>query len=134
MSGTLAYDRLSAARDEVVERAAERLGADETVLPSDHELLQDATRVTIGEARAEGDRLLVAVSVTGASAPGLDRDEVLDRVRGRSAQGAEEALTDIGGATVDLWPGWVATVPELDWRIDLVIEDPPATASPSVSP
>ncbi len=134
VSGTLAYDRLSAERGEVVERAEERLAADETALPPEHDLLQDATRVTIGEARAEDDGLLVAVTVTGASASRLDRDDVLARVSGRSAEDAEGALSELGGATVDLWPGWVATVPELDWRIDLVIEGAPAVASPSVSP
>ena len=44
------------------------LASDASVLPSGHALLPDATRVTIGEARVEGDELVVAVSVTGASA------------------------------------------------------------------
>ena len=119
ISGTLAYDRLSVTRGTVIERAEERLVNDEDALPPGHALLPGATQVTIGIARAEGDVLVVPVSVTGASAPQLDRGEVLERVRGRSAAAAEAALAELGSARVELWPGWVASVPELDWRIDL---------------
>lgn len=134
VTGTLAYDRLGARRADVVELAEEELAADASVVPSGHALLPDATRVTIGEARVEGEELVVAVSMTGASAPLPDPDDVLRRVRGRSAQAAEDALADLGTATVDLWPDWVQSVPELDWRIDLRIESVPDEPAPSVTP
>ena len=106
------------------------------MLPSEHALLPVATRVTIGEARVDGDALVVAVSMTGASAPLPDPDEVLRRVRGRSAQEAVAALADLGTATVNLWPDWVQSVPELDWRIDLRIDsaaDEPVSIGDAVS-
>ena len=134
ITGTLGYDRLSARRADVVARAEEELASDASVLPSGHVLLPDSTRVTIGEARVEGEELVVAVSMTGASAPVPDPDEYLQRVRGRSAEEAEAALEQLGSATVSLWPGWVQTVPELDWRIDLRIDSAADGPVPSVVP
>ncbi len=98
ISGTLAYDRLTVDRDEVIALAGERLLGDAGVLPSGHELLASATEVTIGEARRDGDALIVAVTVTGASTPAIDREEVIDRVRGQSAEDARAALADLGDA------------------------------------
>jgi hypothetical protein len=128
---------LSVDRDEVVALATERLLANGEIVPAGHELLPSATEVSIGAARRDGDALIVAVSVTGASTPTVDRDEVIARVRGRSAEEARAALSDIGEATVDLWPGWVGSVPGLDWRIEVVIGgegDIPPPSSSSASP
>ena len=79
------------------------------------------------------------MTVTGASTPVIDRDEVVDRVRGRSVDEAEAALAGLGTATVDLWPGWVSSVPGIDWRIEVRIagEDvttPVPSSSASVAP
>lgn len=134
IAGALAYDRRSAERAEVVDEAEGRLAADAAVVPPGHDLRPAATRVTIGQARVDGERLLVAVTATGASAPRLDRDAVLSLVRGRSRQEAGAALADLGSATVDLWPDWVTSVPELDWRIELRIGTASDGASPSGSP
>jgi hypothetical protein len=97
------------------------------------ELLPDATEVTIGEARQEGTTLVVATSVTGSAAATIDEEEVVDRVAGLSAGDAEAALSDLGDATVNLWPGWVSTVPDAAWRIDLVVSGG-AASTPEPNP
>ena len=56
--------------------------------------------------------------MTGSAAATIDHDDVVDRVAGLSADTAEEALSELGAATVELWPGWVSTVPEAGWRIE----------------
>ncbi len=134
ISGTLAYDRLSVERAAIIERAEQRLASDASALPEGHDLVPAATRVTVGTPRAEGELLVVAVSVTGASAPRLDRDDVLARVRGRSAAEAVAALDELGAVDVDLWPGWVTSVPELEWRIDLRLGAVPDAPSASATP
>ena len=136
ISGTLAYDRLSVDRSEVIALASERLLGDAAVLPPGHELLASETEVTIGDARQDGEALIVAVTVTGSSTPAIDPDEVIDRVRGLSVDEAEAALADLGTPTVELWPGWVSSVPENDWRIEVMIageDDAPAAPSSSAS-
>ena len=133
ITGTLAYDRLFVEAAEVDGLARERLAGDSDAVPPGHELVAGATDVAIGEARRDADRLVVAVTVSGASTPAIDRDAVLERIKGLSAQDARAALEEVGGAvTVDLWPGWVSTVPELDWRINLEIAGPPDV--PALSP
>ncbi len=47
---------------------------------------------------------------------------------------ADAALADLGTATVSLWPDWVQSVPELDWRIDLRIDSAADEPVPSVTP
>ncbi|HEX5039805.1 MAG TPA: baseplate J/gp47 family protein [Candidatus Limnocylindria bacterium] len=134
ITGTLAYDRLSADPETV---KAEATGAFEerasTLVPEGQELLADATVVTIGEARQEGTTLIVTTSVSGSAAASIDPDEVIERTAGLTAHAAEAALTDLGDATVDLWPGWVSTVPEAAWRVEVVISgvEPSAVPSPS---
>jgi len=134
ITGSLAYDRLSAERADVIALAEERLASDDLVLPADHTLLPAATRVTIDDARVDGEDLVVAVSLTGASALQLDRDDVLQRVRGHSAEVATAALEQLGSATVVLWPDWVQSVPELDWRIDLRLGSAADEPVPSAAP
>ena len=121
VTGTLAYDRLVVDRDDVSSIATERFLADPAVLPDGHEYLPSEIEVTFGEARREGGALVVAVSVTGASTPAIDRDEVVQRVRDRSIPDAHAALSNLGDATIALWPDWVTTVPGLDWRIEVTI-------------
>ena len=134
ISGTQAYDRMSVDRAEVDALATERLLGDTAVLPAGHELVPSATEVSIGEARRDGDALIVAVTVTGASTPSIDRDEVIERVRGRTADEARAALAELGDPTIDLWPGWVSSVPDLEWRIEVTIADEDAaTPLPSSS-
>ena len=134
ISGTLGYDRLSVDRDEVIGMASERLLGDTAIVPPGHELIPSATDVSIGEGRRDGDALVISVTVSGASTPAIDRDEVVERVRGRSVDEARAALAELGDTTVELWPGWVSAVPDLDWRIDVVIaEDRSATPAPSSS-
>lgn len=125
LSGTLAYDRIFVDDEEVIASARSRLLADASVLPDGHELLPAATEVTIGEARGDGGVLLVSVSVAGASTPVIDRDAVLERVRGRSVDDAAAAIAELGEPSIQLWPGWVASVPELEWRIDVQVADGP---------
>lgn len=117
--GTLEYDRLTVETDEVVALATERLLEDTAVLPSGHELLSSATDVSIGEVRRDGDALIVAVTVTAASTPALDRSEVIRRVLGRSVDEARAALAGLGDATIELWPEWAGSLPGLDWRIEV---------------
>ena len=112
ISGTLAYDRLSVGEDEVRDTAGERFTADRDAVP---------IRVEIGEVRREGDALTVEVMVTGTSTSQIGRDEVIERVAGRSEGEARAALAELGEATVDLWPGWVASVPENDWRVEVQV-------------
>ena len=113
--------------------AVERFASDATLLAEGHELVPDATSVTLGETTRDGDALVVAATVEGQSAAAIDPDEVIERAAGRTAAEAEEALADIGEATVELWPGWVITVPDAEWRIEVESVTDAGEPSPSGS-
>ena len=133
ITGTLAYDRLVADPAEVEGLAVDRFASDATLLAEGHELVPDATNVTLGETTRDGDALVVAATVEGQSAAAIDPDEVIERAAGRTAAEAEEALADIGEATVELWPGWVITVPDAEWRIEVESVTDAGEPSPSGS-
>jgi hypothetical protein len=135
LTGTLAYDRLSADPDDVRAEAVRQFEANaQALVPEGQELLPEATEVAIGAARQEGSTLVVATTVTGGAAVTVDPEAVADRVAGLAAEDAEAELHDLGDATVELWPGWVSTVPDAAWRIDVVVSGAePTSPQPSSS-
>jgi hypothetical protein len=68
--------------------------------------------------------MIVPVTATGESTVDVDPQEVTNRVAGLTADEAEAALEDFGNATVELWPEWVASVPTMEWRVEVVVAEP----------
>ncbi len=131
LSGTLAYDRLTASREMVIAIAEEQARDDPPPLPAGHELVPSSITVTVGSARRDGDALLVDVAVTAASTPAIDRIAIVESIRGLGQAEARAALASVGVADIELWPGWVETVPELDWRVSVVIDAEVPSPEPS---
>jgi hypothetical protein len=123
IGGSLAWEVFTVDPVEVEEEAADRLARDDAALPDGHDLLPEATVVRLDDARLDGDTVIVPVNLSSRAAPTLDREEVLARASGRSAEEARLALAEIGEAGIELWPGWVTAVPDLEWRIEVRIEE-----------
>jgi hypothetical protein len=121
--GSLTVERLTATREHVESLAIERAGADEELVPAGWQL-DGAAQVDVGVATWVGNVLTVEITVTGTRRPVIERDAVLREVMGRSEADAEQALADLGSATVELWPLWVSTVPNAEWRIELEVVEP----------
>ena len=126
ISGTLAYDRLVADAAAVETMAVDRFSSDLATVADGWQLIDGATRVAIGEIRRSGEGLEVDVTVTGKAAPIVDVEDVVARSTGLSAEDAEAALAELGTASIDLWPGWVSTVPGMSWRVEVRVVDPEA--------
>ncbi len=122
ISGTLAWEVLAFDPTEIEAAARDRLASDNAV-PDGHELLLDSVEVQHGAPVVDGEVLVVPVDVTGAAASRVDEAEIRQLSAGRTESEAEAALASLGSADVVLWPGWVASVPELDWRVDVRVED-----------
>ena len=122
--GTLAWEAFAADRAEVDEAARSRMLDDPGAAPAGHELLADSVSVNVQEANVEDGILRIDVTATARAAATVDRDEVLQRIVGRTEVEAQAALADLGRATVELWPGWVASVPESGWRVDIQVVSP----------
>jgi hypothetical protein len=124
ISGELTWEAFVADRASIATSAEERFIEDGTVLPDGHQLLAGSIEVTVGEASLAGEVIHVEVVVAARAAPSVDRALVMERIDGQTAPGAVAALADLGGARVELWPGWVSTVPDMDWRVDVRIGGP----------
>ena len=143
ISGTLDWSVWLVDRAAVEDEARNRFIGDGASLPDGLQLLSDQTQVDVGDARLlEGDRVEVDVTVTGVATSEIDPAEVIARIRGLGPDEAQLALADLGPARVDLWPGWVTTVPDMEWRIEVRVEGAdlpsggpsPSDAAASASP
>jgi hypothetical protein len=126
ITGSQGWELLVAESETVTRRATELFLADGSAVPDGSELLTDTIGVAIGEARRLDGTLEVDVTVGARVASAVDVEEVRRRIVGRSAEEAEAAVADLGDASVELWPGWVTTVPGMDWRVELRVVDPEA--------
>jgi hypothetical protein len=135
--GTLAYDTWLVDRARLDSAAADRLSADRTAVPDGFRLVADETAVEVTGTMGTAEGVEASVAVRGYAVADIDPDAVLERIRGTTPDEAEALLADIGRARIDVWPDWVTTITELDWRIRVVVEaadDPPAEPDPSASP
>jgi hypothetical protein len=122
--GSLTWEAFSADRDEVMDLARGQFADDPSAVPEGQVLLPESIDIAITEAIADGEALRVDITATGLSAPLVDPGTVAERVTGLTADEAEAELADIGDASVELWPDWVASVPTVEWRIDVRVVEP----------
>ena len=134
IQGTMEYDVWLVDRDELERSALEQLRQDPAAVPLGYRLLDDQTRIEIGEATGTEQGAQLSVTVSGQVMAELDVAGVLQRIRGLTRDEAMAALDDLGDSAIDLWPGWVTTVPEMDWRIDVLIQGAKPSPLPSGSP
>jgi hypothetical protein len=135
ITGTLAYDSWLVDREALARAAAERLARDRQAVPDGHALLADATTVVVTDATGDDRGVRLDVAVTGRAMAVVDEETVVQRIRGLGSEEAESRLADLGDAAISLWPGWVTSVPELEWRIDVAVDEvADAEASPRESP
>jgi hypothetical protein len=124
--GSQAWEVVVADSAEVTAMAEQSMLADPDAIPEGMEVLEGTTTVALGEATLDGESMRVETTVSARAATVIDPDDVRALVTGLPADEAEAALADIGEATVDLWPGWVTTVPGMDWRVEVRVVDPEA--------
>ena len=123
IDGSLPWEAWTADRAEVTEAARQQFANDPAQVPSGHVLLPESIEVAIEEANVRRGAMRVDVTATGRSAAEIDTNEVADRIAGLAPDDAEAALEDLGHATVELWPDWVASVPTMGWRIEVRVAE-----------
>jgi hypothetical protein len=123
IDGSLPWEAWTADRAEVTEAARQQFANDPGQVPSGESLLPDSIDVAIEEAHVTGDTMQVDITASGRSVAAIDANEVASRIAGLSADEAAAALEDLGHATVELWPDWVASVPTMGWRIEVRVAE-----------
>jgi hypothetical protein len=133
LSGSLAWEAFVADRSAAIADAEAALVADEAAIPDGHELVPESTTVTLEDPSLDGESVVVTASVAARAAADIDIGAVRERVAGLTVDEARAALADLGTPTVSLWPGWVRTVTDLDWRVEVRVEDGAEEIAPSGS-
>ncbi len=84
--------------------------------------------------QADGDLVDFRVTANAAAIPNLDPAALRDEIKGRSVDEAKQILGRYGTVTIDTWPGFVSSIPTLDFRLDLKVAGASPGASPSPGP
>ena len=135
ISGELAWSAQIVDDEAVRADALERFAEDAGAVPDGVQVLPDSIEIALGEPTVTGTTVRVEATVTALSAASVDVVAIRTSVAGATPDEVRDTLAHLGAVDVNLWPGWVATVPALDWRIDVRVEGSDGTApDPSTAP
>ncbi len=109
------------------------LGRLTTSVPSQYSLVSGSEKVTLGTARTDGTAVVFPVTATASQVRHLDPDTLRQEVKGKSVDEARSILSQDGIVDIQTWPGFVGTIPSLEWRLTLTIDTSVATGSPGPS-
>ena len=100
-----------------------------------YRLIEASIEIDPGDPFVEGEAVVFPLSARASQVAVLDRDELLAAIKGRPVHQARAILEEYGRVEVTVWPDWVTTIPTLDARLSLEIDEVGAdTPSPSRSP
>ncbi|MGZ8475101.1 MAG: hypothetical protein ACXWWQ_02610, partial [Candidatus Limnocylindria bacterium] len=133
IQGSLPYDVWVVSRDDLERAAEERLGADRDAVPDGCRLVPGPTVVEVTGTIGTPEGVEVSVAGSGRAVALLEPGAVIELIRGMTPDEAEDELSDIGRARVAVWPEWVTSVTEVEWRVTVIVE-PAASQAPQPSP
>lgn len=107
--------------------AAERLRAS---IDGAHRLVDGSIKVTVEPAVISGDQISFPASATATQVAILDPDVLKAQVMGRPVAEAHTILEAYGTVELIPWPDWVSTIPTLDGRVELTIDEAVAVEAP----
>ena len=81
----------------------------------------------------EGDEISFPASATARQVAILDPDELKAQVVGRPIEEARSILERFGTVKLSVWPDWVTTIPTLDGRVELTLDEAVAVETPGPS-
>jgi hypothetical protein len=82
---------------------------------------------------AQGDVIVFPVQATAQQVRRIVTADLVTAVKGKSLADARATLETYGTTTIDLWPGFVSSIPNYEFRIDLTVRTgvPIETGSPA---
>jgi hypothetical protein len=140
LTGTLDYDRRWVTAEDLRGAVLAAMKADSNGIPTGTILLDSSVTVSPTKVTVSGEKVRAVVSAAGEVAPVPDESQLKARLSGKSRAQVVADLSEIGSATVDFWPGWVSSVPQLPFRITILLQTssptprPSAAVTPALSP
>jgi hypothetical protein len=100
--------------------AAARL---ESSVDAGYTIVEGSSEVEVDPAVVEGAAITFPVRATAREVAVLDAEAIAAEIRGLPLADAQAVLDRYGTASISVWPEWVSTIPTVDGRVTLVIED-----------
>jgi hypothetical protein len=130
--GLTATGTATAVDEEPVQAVAEaRLVA--TIDP-DHELVDGSIQVEVMPAVVTDGVVSFPATASATQVAILDPDELKTLVLGQTVDQATATLAPYGQVTITTWPDWVSSIPTMEGRVELTIDEPVKVVTPSPSP
>jgi hypothetical protein len=130
--GLMATGTATAVDEAPVEAVAEaRLTA---TIDADHELVDGSIHVEVMPAVVQDGRVSFPATVSATQVAILDPDELKAMVLGQSVDEATATLEPYGTVTITTWPDWVSTIPTIESRVQLTIDQALPVVTPSRAP
>ena len=126
LTGTLSYDRAYVGKADL--RAVARSAVE---APAGTSILPDSIQIEVGTATVNGSEMTVSVTIRAAAAAAIDEAAIRDTVAGKTVAEAKAALATQGKVQIDLWPGWLDSLPRIPFRITVSTVTPSNGVSPS---
>lgn len=105
------------------------------------ELVPDSTTVSVGAGSVVDGVVTFEVTGTAKQLRPVDAAALFPQVLGLTEAEARAVLEPYGEVAIDLWPGWVTTIPTFERRVTLTVADPvdtiptpPPTEAPTPAP
>ncbi len=113
--------------DPVETIAADRL---RDAVDPNHRLVDGSIDVTVEPAVISGDQISFPASATARQVAILDPAALKTQVMGRPLEEARTILEAYGTVQLSAWPDWVSTIPTLDGRVELTIDEAVSLETP----
>ena len=85
------------------------------------DLVKDSLSATVGQGKVQGTQIVFSVKAVAQQVRRLVAADLRDQIKGLPVADARTRLEVYGTATIDLWPGFVSSIPTNDFRINLTI-------------
>ncbi len=105
-----------------------------THIDAAHRLVDGSVEVTVQPAVVTGGRVTFPASVRALQTALLDVTAIREQVKGRPIAEARSILEGYGTVVLSVWPDWVSSVPTIDGRIDLTVDQAVPVVTPGSTP
>ncbi len=107
-----------------------------STIDGDHTLVDGSIKVDVDPAIVTGGLVTFPATATARQVPILDAAALRARILGMTVAQARAELEEYGDVQISTWPDWVSTIPTIESRVEVVLDDAVTveTGAPSATP
>jgi hypothetical protein len=107
-----------------------------STIDGDHTLVDGSIKVDVDPAIVSGGLVTFPATATARQVPILDAAALRASILGMTVAQAKAELEEYGDVEISTWPDWVSTIPTIESRVEVVLDDAVTveTGAPSATP